>query len=104
VGGFEGAAAAAQDDGKRAGPWLWQGWPCGAAAAEAAAAVSTGLRVHEPLLVGEAPTLADDGERAGDVRGVAMVLGAHVEQREVARTHLPAVGPARVAWLGLGEG
>ena len=70
----------------------------------AAAAVSTGLRVHEPLLGGEAPTLADDGERAGDVRGVAMVLRAHVEQREVARAHLPAVGPARVAWLGLCEG
>ena len=34
MGGFEGDAAATQDDGKRAGPWLWQGWPCGAAAAE----------------------------------------------------------------------
>ena len=70
----------------------------------AAAAVSTGLRVHEPLLGGETPTLADDGERASDVRGVAMVLRAHVEQREVARAHLPAVGPARVAWLGIGKG
>ena len=69
-----------------------------------AAAVSTGLRVHEPLLGGEAPTLADDGEGAGDVRGVAMVLRAHVEQCEIARAHLPAVGPARVAWLGLGKG
>ena len=61
-----------------------------------AAAVSTGSRVHEPLLGGEAPSLTDDGERAGDVCGVAMVLCAHVEQREVARAHLPAVGPARV--------
>ena len=34
AGGFEGAAAAAQEEGKRAGPWLWQGWPCGAAAGE----------------------------------------------------------------------
>ena len=34
AGGFEGAGAAAQEEGERAGPWLWQGWPCGAAAAE----------------------------------------------------------------------
>ena len=34
VGGFEGAGATAQEEGKRAGPWLWQGWPCGAAAGE----------------------------------------------------------------------
>ena len=34
AGGFEGAGATAQEEGKRPGPWLWQGWPCGAAAAE----------------------------------------------------------------------
>ena len=34
AGGFEGAGAAAQEEGKRPGPWLWQGWPCGAAAGE----------------------------------------------------------------------
>ena len=34
MGGFEGAAAAAQEEGKRPGPWPWQGWPCGAAAGE----------------------------------------------------------------------
>ena len=99
---------------KRLGPlprikWAALGRGCGREGSGAlplprAAAVSTGLRVHEPLLGGEAPTLADDGERASDVRGVAMVLCAHVEQREVARAHLPAVGPARVAWLGLGKG
>ena len=33
-GGFEGAEATAQDEGERPGPWLWQGWPCGAAAGE----------------------------------------------------------------------
>ena len=34
VGGFEGAGDTAQEEGKRTGPWLWQEWPCGAAAAE----------------------------------------------------------------------
>ena len=34
AGGFEGAGAAAQEEGKRPGPWLWQEWPRGAAAAE----------------------------------------------------------------------
>ena len=34
VGGFEGAGGAAQDEEKHPGPWLWQGWPRGAAAAE----------------------------------------------------------------------
>ena len=34
AGGFEGAAAKAQEEGKRPGPWLWQEWPWGAAAAE----------------------------------------------------------------------
>ena len=33
AGGFEGAGAAAQEEGERPGPWLWQGWPRGAAAA-----------------------------------------------------------------------
>ena len=46
VGGFEGAGATAQAEEKRAGPWLWQEWPCGAAVAEAAA-VSTGLKVQQ---------------------------------------------------------
>ena len=32
--GFKGAEATAQDERERPGPWLWQGWPCGAAAAE----------------------------------------------------------------------
>ena len=32
AGGFEGAWAAAQEEGRRPGPWLWQGWPCGAVA------------------------------------------------------------------------
>ena len=31
---FETAWGAAQDQAGRHGPWLWQGWPCGAAAAE----------------------------------------------------------------------
>ena len=34
AGGFEAAGGAAQDEGKRPGPWLWQGGPRGAAAAE----------------------------------------------------------------------
>ena len=34
AGGFEGAGAAAQNEGKRPGPWLWQEWHWGAAAAE----------------------------------------------------------------------
>ena len=34
AGGFEGAEATAQDEGERPGPWLWQGGPCSAAAAE----------------------------------------------------------------------
>ena len=34
AGGFEGAGAAAQDEVGRPGPWLWQAWPCGAAAGE----------------------------------------------------------------------
>ena len=34
AGGFEAAGAAAEEEGKRPGPWLWQGWPCGAVAAE----------------------------------------------------------------------
>ena len=33
-GGFEEGGATAQEEGKRPGPWLWQGWPCGAAAGE----------------------------------------------------------------------
>jgi len=32
VGGFDRAGAAAQEEGERAGLWLWQEWPCGAAA------------------------------------------------------------------------
>ena len=34
AGGFEGAGATAQDERERPGPWLWQGWPRGAAAGE----------------------------------------------------------------------
>ena len=34
AGGCEGAGATAQEQGKRPGPWLWQEWPWGAAAAE----------------------------------------------------------------------
>ena len=34
MGGFERAGAAAQEEGKRPGPRLWQEWPCGAAAGE----------------------------------------------------------------------
>ena len=34
AGGFEAAGATAQEEGKRPGPWLWQGWPRGAAAGE----------------------------------------------------------------------
>ena len=34
AGGFEGAGATAQEEGKRPGPWLRQEWPWGAAAAE----------------------------------------------------------------------
>ena len=34
MGGFEGVGATAQEEGKRTGPWLWQGWPWGAAAGE----------------------------------------------------------------------
>jgi hypothetical protein len=34
AGGYERAGAAAQEEGERPGPWLWQEWPCGAAAAE----------------------------------------------------------------------
>ena len=34
MGGFEGFGATAQEEGKRTGPWLWQGWPWGAAAGE----------------------------------------------------------------------
>ena len=32
--GLEAAGGAAQDHAGRPGPWLWQGWPWGAAAAE----------------------------------------------------------------------
>ena len=32
--GFKAAGGAAQDEGKRPGPWLWQGWPWGAATGE----------------------------------------------------------------------
>ena len=34
AGGFEGAGAAAQEEGERPDPWLRQGWPCGAASGE----------------------------------------------------------------------
>ena len=34
AGGFEGAGATAQEERKRPGPWLWQGWPRGVAAGE----------------------------------------------------------------------
>ena len=34
AGGFEAAGAAAQDEGERPGPWLWQGGQWGAAAGE----------------------------------------------------------------------
>ena len=33
-GGFEEGGATAQEEGKRPGPWLWQEWPCEAAAGE----------------------------------------------------------------------
>jgi hypothetical protein len=34
AGCFEGAGATAQEERKRPGPWLWQGWPRGVAAGE----------------------------------------------------------------------
>ena len=34
AGGFDGTDGAAQEEGERPGPWLWRGWPCGAAAGE----------------------------------------------------------------------
>ena len=34
AGGLEAAGAAAQEEGERPGPWLWQEWPWGAAAGE----------------------------------------------------------------------
>ena len=46
AGGFEGAGATAQEEGKRAGPWLWQGGRVPLPLARAAA-VSTGLRVRQ---------------------------------------------------------
>ena len=48
AGGFEGAGATIGGEGERPCPWLWQAWPCGAAAGERAAAVSTGLRILVP--------------------------------------------------------
>ena len=47
AGGFEGAGAAAQDEGERPGPWLWQKWPCGAAATSTGASVHAGRPLHE---------------------------------------------------------
>ena len=41
AGGFKAAGATAQEEGKRAGPWLWQERPRGAAAGEGAV-ISTG--------------------------------------------------------------
>ena len=38
--GFEGAGATAQEEGERPDPWLWQGWPRGAAAGEGGRRVS----------------------------------------------------------------
>ena len=45
AGGFEDCGATAQEEGKRAGPWLWHERPWALPLPRAAAAVSTGSRV-----------------------------------------------------------
>ena len=72
--GFEGDGAAAQEEGKRAGPWLWQGWPCSAASGEGGRRVNRleGTRdegaARELREVAEAvEALGDTGEIEGDL-------------------------------------
>ena len=65
AGGFEGAGAAAQDEVGRPGPWLWQGWPRGAAAAEG------GRRVNRL----RGTTEQSKGNSMGDVLTMRTCLG-----------------------------
>jgi len=62
AGGFEAAGATAQEEGKHPGPWLWQGWPRGAAAGEGGRRVNR-LEDAEPTAEGLAWHLCEGSPR-----------------------------------------
>ena len=111
AGGFEGAGATAQEERRRAGPWLWREWPRGGAAGEGGRRVNRLERTRSP------------GRRALPVRSAAVpshacpaclpapparASGARCLGRRAARARRAAVPSARrppaPTGLGLGSG